>query len=313
MKQIRWLIFTILFLAVVAAGMATSFNLGCRASVLNPDFYKEQFSQHNVYNLSQRYVLLRFRSEMNQQLAEPIRDALTHAVEQSFTPEWTRQESSRLIENFLSYLTNQKAELDLVIDLGSRKNLLLHAMNHQIDALTVSDSPVLHIISLQTKQLLEMMGQYLDLPDRIDLGASGFFAKAEVQQHMLAFKHYYRFTPFLPYLLLFLLVALLFTKGMAGGFKWFGLGIALSSILFMVLLTAAGEVSNHIILRLSDNTELISIGADPVLLANLLKEAIIAAHLKAALVIGLPGALLAASGWLWEHWQDPSSTHKVES
>jgi hypothetical protein len=313
MKQIRWLIFTILFLGVVAAGMVMSFNMGCEASVLNAEFYEEQFTQHNIYDLSQRYVLLEIRSGMNQQLAEPVRDALMHAVEQSFSPDWTRRESSRLIHSFIGYLTNQQSELDLTVDLRPRKDLLLQVISHQIKALPVPNGPIVQIIDQQTNQLLEMISQYLRLPDTVDLSKGSFFAKPEVQQYMSAFKHYYTFTPYLPYFLFFLLAALLLNRGIASGCKWFGLALALSSILFMVLLTAGEEEVDRFILQLSGNAQLVSLGADPVLLANLLKEALMSAYLKATLVLGAAGMLMAGCGWGWEHQQSATQKHKLSS
>lgn len=312
MKYFRLLVFTILFLGVVAAGMVTCFGLGSEASLLNADFYEQQFTQHNIYELSQRYVLMEIRSGINQQLAEPVRDALMHAIERSFSPEWTRQETSRLIENLLGYLKNQEDVLDLTIDLRPRQNLLLQDYIQQFRTLPPANSALADMIEQQSERLLSHISQFLHLPETIDITQNTVFSRPETQQYMQAFRQYYPYTAYLYYVLLGLLAMLILVRGFAAGLRWFGLGLVLASILCLVAINAGDvRVERYIIEHVTGNSNWLSLGANPAVLARILKTAVQAAFMKTTLMLGGVGVLLAGCGFYWERLQRHSHQSRL--
>lgn len=301
MKVLRYLLLLVLSIGVISTGLFTQITIGTGCSVLNEEFYHQQFTQHNIYDLSQRYVLLRIKEGLNGQLTEPVTKALLSASEEAFSKDWSQEQATRLIKGFLSYTTGVNDQMSLSIDLKSRKDILEQGF---LMAITKSNSTSVSAALSDFPAGLEggHISRLLPLPDYLDLANSSFFKQVIVQNYLQVIRKSYSMVRYLPILLMIFLVGWVLVYGWGSGLKWSGVCLALSAIIFMIFVSAsAGIVDRYILLHASGQDELLmALGTNPLVLAKMFRDAVLTVYFNVGIISGVVGAALGILGYRLE-------------
>lgn len=310
MKLLRFLLLVILSVGVISTGLFIQIAIGTESSVLSEDFYHQHFTRHNIYDLSQRYVLLRIKEGLNGQLTEPVVKALLAASKEAFSNDWSQEQATSLIKGFLSYTTGASEHLSLSIDLKSRKDILEQGF---LMAITKTNGSSFSAALSHLPAGLEdgHISRLLPLPDYVDLAQSSFFKQAMVQNCLRVIRDSYPVVRYFPILLMIFVVGWILVCGWGSGLKWSGISLVLSSIVFMIFVSAsAGILDRYILLYASGKDELlIALGTNPLVLAKMFRDEVVAVYFNVGIISGGVGAALGILGYRLEKHaaQDSSS------
>lgn len=302
MKIFRLPLIVILFICTIIVGITTELITCAHSTVLNSDYYSQQMEKHSIYQIPQNYIMLKAKSEIETIQSEPISRSLQFAAEKTFSTEWTSNQVNYLITNFLDYLKNNRNEFNLVINLSDRKEKFKEELANSLDAYSSEDLMTVGIDSANNEEFAANILQNLALPESIDFSKSLYIDKISILHAFNSFRSYYAYTTFLPYIvMLFLLVAFMMIAGGAQGLKWFGNAVIFAGIILILIISGANSrIDEQIINNISRQDSLLaSIGTNPLILATIMKNSIIGALNKIAIIFSLAGLTLIGIGAYW--------------
>lgn len=294
MKKTSMPAIIILLILATLAGVAVQMLVAMRLTVFNHNFYFTQMEKNHLYDIPQNYILLSVKNSMNESLSEPVCKALTPAISQSFSHEWTEMQASNLIDGFIGYLTGSMDKLELKVELQSRKNILQSMISAEL-AKNYSIKALHSFGIVSADEIAQQIIVNIDLPDYIDFAVHPLFTNTEMQSFMNTIRYYYGYTTFWPYLLyLVLLFLFIVIKGRRSGLRWFGISVLLSSILVILMASASQSVLDEFIINnVSGYDNLFSdFGMNPVLLVTLLKNAIVGKLNSVSVIFSIIGTAM---------------------
>lgn len=299
MRIIRLTLTVILFFLALLLGLAVELEICAQSTLLNPNFYAAQMEKHKIYAIPQDYILIKAKTEYPPTQFEPVCKSLKSATEKAFSTEWTQNQTSYLIFNFINYLKNDHADLNLKLDLKDRNEMLEEEMSQCLNVYTPEELSKFGIETDDTKIIAASLMDKLDLPQSLDFSQSLRFKDATMTKAFAIFKTYYTYIALLPFfVIIIVLILLLIIAGKAQGLKLFGNAILLAGVLVLLVISGTNNmIDDFIIKNIAHQDKLVAtMGTNPFLLATILKNSIIAVLYKIAIFSGLLGLILTIIG-----------------
>lgn len=206
-------IFNYLFL--VAAGFERTF--------LNYDFYEEIINESDMGEELVGLItgdMVEEIEQRNQERAMPeqeMEESMTSVVEETFDGDWIESLFLDTINSTLLWVKGSEDELELIIELGDRKEKLVDNMVGEVE----------DEIGYEPENLREEIKS--EIPDEIDVG--DLIGDNEISSSLGFVQTIYKLFIFVPiFFFLFFIVIFVLLSGWSGGLKWFFGLIFVSSI-----------------------------------------------------------------------------------
>lgn len=303
MKALRYLAMAFIFVLLVFSGLFLQVKTAADYSILNLSFYENFMEEHHLYEIPQDYVLLQIKLNNCQGLPDPVCKSLSAAIDNSFSPDWTRNQSNNFIRTYLAYLKNESDQLDLSLDLLSRKTILKQELVGILNGYPQEMLQACGIDAYYTNQLAENLWILSQLPDTITISGNTCLDNPFITQYTDTIRCYYPYIKYIPYILFGILIFLmLMLAGKLGGMRWVGCGLTLSGILLVLILSAGSDyIDTMIVENLSGKHDLLaSLGSNPIILTTLFKNSIMSVLNRVGILFSLCGSLIAAAGIILE-------------
>lgn len=290
----------LLFICSIIIGLMIQIIASVEYTVLNPDFYIESMDKHHVYDIPQNYAILKITSA-NEKPSDLTNKSYINAVNTAFSPELNKQESTRIVNNFLGYIKNDRPDLNLQLNFSNRKELFKNELVKQLDDYGRNDLAAYGIDSSNTSEFADDIVNKLSLPDEVNLAQVLWDNNPTVIKGFEFFRNYYIYTCYFSYILLALVFILLLIIARGTGLKWFGTGMITAGILTVFAVSISNNsLDNLIITSISAQDKLLAtIGTNPVLLATIIKNSIINIIERVAIIFSITGIIFWITGLYW--------------
>ncbi len=287
-KQLAILI--ILTICIFFSSIMMQLAISAESTILNANFYDSFVQKHNLCNIPQNFVLLTIKNNTSG-LNENIYQSLIKATSSTFSPAWTQEQVSGLINNLLAYLKNTSDELDLRIDFRTQKSQLISQMLPVLPQ-SAEDDIINHVIMLN---IADNLSKSAGIPDYVDLQYTSLITDSGVLSYIDSARTYYPYSKYLPFLLFAILFSsMLFLFKLSDCLKNTGYALAASGLAVIVFVSyISGVLDNSITAQLSSYDELLAItGNNPKILASIFKNSILTVTNRIAIVFCLAGIIL---------------------
>lgn len=280
-------------------GLALQLEICAQLTLLNPNYYAIQMEKHKIYTIPQDYILIKAKTEYPPTQFEPVCKSLKSAAEKAFSSEWTQNQASYLIFNFISYLKHDNVDLTLKLDFKNRNEMLEEEIVRGLEDYSPEELDKFGIEVDDRKIIAAELVDKLNLPQSLDLSQSLYFKDATMTKAFTLFKTNYKYVALIPYfVVIIILMFLMITAGKAQGIKLFGNAILLGGVLLLLIISGTNNmIDDFIIKNISHRDKLVTtMGTNPFLLATIFKNSIIAVLYKIAIFSGLLGLILTIIG-----------------
>lgn len=292
----------LLFIFALLMGIIVQVFISAQYTILNADFYLDNLDKHHVYDIPQNYAVLKITSGQEKS-ADFINKQQIKAVNTAFSSEWTREQSSHIINNLLDFIKIDGQEPDLKLDFAARKTIFRNELIENLADLKKDELAAYGIRDQNIGAFADGIVEKLGLPDKLDLGpVICSSCDSQTNKSINTFRQYYKYSGYFIYMMYALAFALLLIISRTSGLKWFGISIIAAAILVVFCASLADNYANHFILtNISEQEKILAtIGTNPVLLATLFKNSIVITMEKISLLFGSAGIILWIIGFYGE-------------
>jgi len=312
MRTLRSPLIIILFLSSITIGLLIQIIISAEYTVLNPNFYLEQMEKHQLYDIPQNYVIQKIKTTTGEKPSEIINKSSINAVNTAFSSEWTKNQSNKLINNFLGYLKNERPDIDLELDFSKRKELLRNEITAQLDNYPAEDLAACGINASTTKELADDVVRKLYLPDRVNLAQLLNSNNPELKKVIDVFRSYYIYTSYFCYIIYGLIFILFLLIGRGTGLKWFGRSMVTAGILVVFAVSSSNTfIDEFIVKNISGQGNLLAtIGTNPLLLATIIKNCIIGIVDRIGIAFSATGVIFMVTGFYWNRKYSKKTSSK---
>lgn len=274
--------------------------IGIKTTVLNPQYYSNIMQKHNLYDLPQNYIHISIKNQFDDVLSEPLCKALVPAINTAFSDEWAEYQSDKIITSTINYIKGKEEDIQLQIPLKDRK-VILHGEITSFLEKQYTEDDLLNFQIESTEEIASIIVKSTNIPDSINMLEALNFSQKGFNKILDELKHYYNFIAFMPYLLFLLIISLIIYIGRGKGLKWLAYGVVMASFITVALVSFTNILADEFIIdHITNQSELLlTIGINPLILANILKNSIISSINKIALGFGALGIIFFISG---NHW-----------
>jgi len=233
-------------------------------------------------------------------LPKPIYDELiSPAIDVAFSSEWARNQTNKLIVNFLDYLKNNREDLDLKVDFKSRRQILAYEIAGRINNFS-EDLHVYGIDLSEKEEAVDILFKDVNLPDSLDLVDSIDAVYPDLIDFINNFREYYGYADYLPYVIYVLIfVLLLIVAGGSLGLKLLGGSMFFAGTLLILLISGTNIWVNNFIIENIPKYDILftATGTNPLIIATIFKNTIIGTFNKIGAVFCVLGIVLIATAY----------------
>ncbi|MFO7807693.1 MAG: hypothetical protein R6V40_04730 [Candidatus Moraniibacteriota bacterium] len=281
MNAFKILMLVISAIFFVVAGSIFILGKGVDKTLLQTSFYEEVIEELNVSSVVKKGILSGIRQQitkmedssgfsMNQtpeqrEMEEQEKEmllAVESATSQAFSEEWIEKTSITVIDDVLTYLKGEQDELNAVVNLKERKEVVRKELKKHIDG-------SIEIPKELEDQLTPMMKNQLEaeknsaterilsnFPEKIVLANSleNHPESREIKNYVNMFQSGYKYFDAASYAILFILaILMILLAGVSGGLKWIGVGMFASGALTTILLLGVDQLLPFLIKGVNEN------------------------------------------------------------
>lgn len=274
--------------------------IGIEATILNPNFYSNIMEKHNLYDLPQNYVLISIKNQSNDLLSEPVSKALTPTISNAFSSDWAMYQSDKIISATINYIKGNQEELELQIPIKDRK-VILHGEITNFLEKQYTQEDLLNFKIESTEEVATTIVENTNIPDSVNMLEALNFSQKGFNKIVEELRYYYSFVDLIPYLIFILICGLIIYLGRSKGLIWLGYGVLFSSFIVLILVSVFGILADEFIIdNITNQSELLlTIGINPLILANIFKNSLINNINKIAIGFALLGIIITLSGNYW--------------
>jgi hypothetical protein len=295
-KLSRNLLAALLIAILFVTSLAMQLSICAHRTIFNDQFYLTFANKNNLYNISQNYVLLTIKDKV--ELDAETYKGLLAAAKTVYSEEWTEQQFSLLLNNFLGYIKGDYNVLNLSIDFTEKNSQFINELVNNIDLQLLG----INIVSDDYKlYMAEYLNKSSGIPDYVDLTYNNVFNRSQMLQYINWIRTYYPYTVTLPYLFfgVFFIIMLIIFKP-ARTLKNTGYALVASGMALIIFISYISGVLDHIItshLTVYDELQAL-IGSRPKLLIAVFKNSVLAASNKTAILFCISGLITYLIGYL---------------